>query len=41
VCLIDHATGIKGDTWYTLESLPGVIRQADRQGVLVVFRRVV
>lgn len=40
VCLIDHATGIKGDTWYTLESLPGVIRQAERQGVLVVFRHV-
>lgn len=40
VCLIDHATGIRGDTWYTLESLPGVIRQAERQGVLVVFRHV-
>lgn len=40
VCLINHATGVRGDTWYTLESLPGVIRQAERQGVLVVFRHV-
>jgi hypothetical protein len=40
ICLEDHDTGIRGDTWFTLESLPGVIRQADREGKLVVFRRV-
>jgi hypothetical protein len=30
--------GTKGDSWLTLESLPGVIRQAEREGKLVVFR---
>ena len=40
VCLTDHETGVKGDTRFTLESLPAVIRQADREGVLVVFRHV-
>jgi PAS domain-containing protein len=40
ICLTDHDTGVRGDTWFTLESLPGVIRQADREGKLVVFRRV-
>ena len=40
VCLNDYRTGQKGDTWFTLESLPGVIREADRTGVLHVFRRV-
>jgi hypothetical protein len=40
VCLTSHATGIRGDTWFTLESLPGVIRQADSEGKLVIFRRV-
>ncbi|MCA9625055.1 MAG: hypothetical protein KC731_38785 [Myxococcales bacterium] len=38
ICLVDHATGIKGDTRFTLESLPGVIGQASREGALVVFR---
>jgi hypothetical protein len=38
VCLTDHDTGETGDTLFTIESLPGVIRQADRDGVLVVFR---
>jgi hypothetical protein len=38
ICLTDHDTGQKGDTLFTLESLPGVIRQADHDGVLVVFR---
>lgn len=38
ICLVDHATGERGDTWFTLESLPAVIRQADREGVLVVLR---
>ena len=40
VCLNDYRTGQSGDTWFTLESLPGVIREADRLGRLVVFRRV-
>lgn len=40
VCLTDDATGEKGDTFFTLESLPAVIRQADREGVLVVYRHV-
>jgi hypothetical protein len=36
---VDHRTGEKGDTKFTLESLPGVVREAEREGVLVVFRR--
>ena len=36
----DFEYGVKGDTFFTLESLPGVIRQADREGKLVVFRHV-
>lgn len=38
ICLTDHYTGEKGDTYFTLESLPGVIRQANNGGELVVFR---
>ena len=38
ICLIDHRTGERGDTYFTLESLPGVIRQADLEERLVVFR---
>lgn len=38
ICLVDHATGEKGDTRFTLESLPGVIRQAHGGDRLVVFR---
>lgn len=38
VCLEDEATGIKGDRWFTLESLPGVISEAMDRGVLVVWR---
>jgi len=38
VCLQDHDTGEKGDTFFTLESLPAVIRQAIREGKLVVWR---
>jgi hypothetical protein len=34
VCLDDHM-GTKGDTYFTLESLPGVIGQAIDEGVLV------
>lgn len=38
ICLVDHNTNEKGDTYLTLESLPGVIRQAIREGKLVVLR---
>lgn len=38
ICLTDHETGERGDERFTLESLPAVIRQADREGLLVVFR---
>lgn len=37
----DFEGGTKGDTWFTLESLPGVIREAQQQGRLVVFRHAV
>lgn len=40
ICLIDHVTNEKGDTRFTLESLPTVIIQAEREGRLVVFRHV-
>jgi hypothetical protein len=40
VCLVDHDTDEKGDTYFTLESLPSVIRQAIREGKLVVWRHV-
>ena len=40
ICLTDERTGERGDGWLTLESLPGVIRQAEREDVLVVFRHV-
>jgi hypothetical protein len=40
ICLNDYRTGTRGDELFTLESLPGVIRQAIRQGVLHVFRHV-
>jgi len=40
ICLVDHRTQEKGDTRFTLESLPGVIAGARRQGVLHVFRHV-
>jgi len=39
VCLTSESTGEKGDTYFTLESLPGVIRQAVRENKLVVYRR--
>lgn len=38
ICLRDHDTGEAGDSYFTLESLPGVIQQAQREGRLVVFR---
>ena len=40
VCLTDHDTDEKGDTYFTLESLPSVIRQAIREDKLVVWRHV-
>ena len=36
----DFEAGTKGDTWLTLESLPSVIRQAEAEGKLVIFRHV-
>jgi len=36
----DFEEGTKGDNLFSLESLPGVIRQAEREGKLVVFRHV-
>ena len=40
ICLTGHGSGIRYDDRLTLESLPGVIRQAIREGRLVVFRHV-
>lgn len=40
ICLTDHETGRKDDNLLTLESLPSVIREAERNGVLVVYRHV-
>jgi len=38
ICLTDERTGEKGDTYFTLESLPPVIGQAIDEDVLVVYR---
>jgi len=38
VCLEDHRTGIKGDKWFTLESLPAVVGEAMDLGRLVIWR---
>lgn len=35
ICLQDHDTGEKGDTYFTLESLPGVTRQAMAEGAAI------
>ena len=40
ICLIDHDTNEKGDTFFTLESLPAVVMQAQRERRLVIFRYV-
>lgn len=40
ICLQDHVTGEKGDARFTLESLPGVIREAIARNKLVVWRHV-
>ena len=39
ICLTDH-DGTKGDTYFSLESLPSVIREAIRDDKLVVYRHV-
>lgn len=36
----DFEEGMKGDSFFTLESLPSVIREAERDGKLVVYRHV-
>lgn len=38
ICLTDHTTGEKGDTYFTLESLPPVIREAYDDNKLVQYR---
>lgn len=40
ICLTDHDTDERGDTYFTLESLPAVVREAERTGKLVVYRHV-
>jgi hypothetical protein len=40
ICLEDHRTHEKGDTYFTLESLPAVVGQAIRERKLVVYRHV-
>ena len=40
ICLTDEVTGVKGDTWFSLESFPSVIMEAVRDGKLVVWRHV-
>ncbi len=40
ICLTDEYTGEKGDSYFTLESLPPVVGEALDRGVLVVYRHV-
>lgn len=40
ICLTDHHTNEKGDTYFTLESLPSVVQEAIRDHKLVVYRHV-
>ena len=40
ICLVDHHTNERGDTRFTLESLPAVIRLAEQEDKLVIFRHV-
>lgn len=40
ICLTDHHTGEKGDTRFTLESLPTVVGEALDRGLLHVWRHV-
>ena len=39
ICLTDHDTRVRGDTLFSLESLPSVIAEAHRRGLLVVQLR--
>ena len=38
ICLTSHDTGVRYDDRFTLESLPPVIVEAERQGKLVIYR---
>lgn len=38
ICLTDHYTGVKGDTLFTLESLPSVVEEALQRNKLVIWR---
>jgi hypothetical protein len=38
ICLTDESTGEKGDTLFTLESLPPVVQHAIDEDILVVYR---
>ena len=40
ICLTSHDTDERGDTYFTLESLPGVVLQGQREHKLVIFRHV-
>jgi hypothetical protein len=40
ICLTDHHTDEKGDTYFTLESLPAVVREAISLHKLVIWRHV-
>jgi hypothetical protein len=40
ICLTDHRSGEKGDTYFVLESLPAVVMEAIRGHKLVVYRHV-
>jgi len=40
ICLTSSSTGEKGDTYFTLESLPAVVRQAIQLHKLVIYRHV-
>lgn len=40
ICLTDHHSGEKGDTYFTLESICGVVGEAMDLGKLVVYRHV-
>jgi len=40
ICLTDHETDERGDTYFTLESIAAVVTQAQREHKLVIFRHV-
>jgi hypothetical protein len=39
ICLTDHETGEEGDSYFTLESIAGVVLQAQRENRLAIYRR--